>query len=115
MVTRSEIVNEIKSCLLAILIVMSPFILYVIVVLILALYTPSTITGTVQIIKNENTDEPYQIVLRGEGDNLLGNKDFVVWRNFDTVQEIICERENVTDGDKVIFNSKGIILYKIDE
>ena len=107
--------SEVKGCLLAILMVMWPFILYVMLLCTVALYTPSKITGTIQIIKNENTDEPYQIVLRGEGNNILGDKDFVVWRNFDTVQEIICERKNITDGDKVVFNHKGIIQYKIDE
>lgn len=115
MITRSEIANEVKSILLATLIVMWPFVLYVIVLCTVALYTPSMITGTVQIIIDENTDEPYRIVLRGEGNNILGDKNFYVYKNFDAVDEVICERENITDGDKVVFNYKGIIQYKIDE
>ena len=115
MITKSEIANEIKNGLLVILIVMSPFIIYVILLCTIALYTPSMVTGTVQFINYENTDEPCQIILRGEGNNILGNKDVWVHRYFDTTDEIICERENITDGDKVVFNSKGIILYKIDE
>ena len=107
--------NEVKRVLLDILITMAPIILMIVLWYLPLLYVPNTITGTVQIIKNKTTDEPYQIVLRGEGDNILGDKDFVIWRNFDTAQKIICEKKNITDGDKVVFNHKGIIQYKINE
>lgn len=107
--------SELKRVVLTVLLVISPFVLCIALVFVFSLYTPNIITGIVQIIEDENTDEPYQIVLCGEGDNILGNKDVWVCRNFDAVDEIICERENITDGDSVVFNRKGIIQYKINE
>ena len=115
MIAQNKITDEVKSILLVTLIVMWPFILYVIIMFTVVLYTPSMITGTVQIITDVNTNEPYQIVLRVEGDNILGDKDFWLYKNFDAADEIIFERENITDDDKVVFNRKGIIQYRIDE